>query len=877
MGGNRSSGSASTDLLTVTRALEIARNSEEGAVDPTVSALLERTITEIWQRIHAQPDTYVLSKEEFAVFNYFRGLGRFPDSAVAQNAVRRFWDYFQGDASDVDATVEEEVVSRQYLTMRSPEAIVTCSLPNQSPFFSSTRTDTTCLGTSRTSSALLDADVSEPERCIKSHARDLEDLRNDPTHRKERMGTAPYVSLQRISAIVLRRSSLLQLFLALILLSAALLHFSTIRSPEFYAWTSNVLSRNNHYSAIPFTQASEVFQVTRPVIFPFGSNVERSPNARTSSATATAVHRQQNKCIHVETLMEHSFAFSYGKPFVGVYRPPPCTFNRIIFNLTVVSMGRQFDRLALMYFGDTEVFRTSTAEPTVNGIQWTYVKDMSSYLALFEMEQKVIFDLGNLVDDVYTASFNATLTASFFNSIEMANPADLILPISAQRSSTDRASAFSLPAENATTILSIPRNARRAKATISACGQGDEEFWFGNVLSSNIQTFPSAGPLFGHSPFREIQLHIDGNLAGVVWPFPIIFTGGVVPGLWRPIVGIDTFDLREHEIDISPWLPILCDGEPHSLEIRVVGLDDSSPPHGSLSKTVGNSWVVTGKLFLWVDEPGWVTKGSMPVASQLEPQVSLSSSVGRNASGANDSLSYAVHVNRHLSIISEIITSSGVEVVSWNQKLRYSNNGELTNQGSLQVIDQRTNGIDKSATDYSTTYSYPIRVNTSYDFEPYSGNFTIDATIDRGLQFHILGQPIFSNTLSPFIATAPLENGSPGFDESLLTTTQNGSAHYLSIPSMSQSFGFGTTEQQFTFAGLPTLESGSTGDQLSLGNTYEIYNRQVLATNGTVIRDKETLLGNTHISIPHIHAQYEKPSLDFAKSTVKSLLGRGPT
>ena len=111
----------------------------------------------------------------------------------------------------------------------------------------------------------------------------------------------------------------------------------------------------------------------------------------------------------------------------------------------------------------------------------------------------------------------------------------------------------------------------------------------------------------------EVQLLIDGHLAGVYWPFSIIFTGGIVPGLWRPvrhlsglslpvwgcflsdetccrgklshfgiqppillprrallfifqlqvgmltpkcakIVGIDSFDLRQHEIDITPFL-----------------------------------------------------------------------------------------------------------------------------------------------------------------------------------------------------------------------------------------------------------------------------------------------------------------------------------
>jgi Peptide N-acetyl-beta-D-glucosaminyl asparaginase amidase A len=47
-------------------------------------------------------------------------------------------------------------------------------------------------------------------------------------------------------------------------------------------------------------------------------------------------------------LMEHSFAWSYGHPFVGNYTPPDCVFNRVALTITVTSLGRQFDRLALM-------------------------------------------------------------------------------------------------------------------------------------------------------------------------------------------------------------------------------------------------------------------------------------------------------------------------------------------------------------------------------------------------------------------------------------------------------------------------------------------------------------------------------------------------
>lgn len=193
-------------------------------------------------------------------------------------------------------------------------------------------------------------------------------------------------------------------------------------------------------------------------------------------------------------------------------------------NFTVTSRGRQFDRLALMYFGDTEVWRTSTAEPTTNGIRWTFLKDMTEFMYFWNSPQKIIFDLGNLVDDTYTGIWHTTLTATFFNVLDIVNhPADLIVPISARKAASDAASVFALPADNAINTVRLPRNINRALFSVAACGQGAEEFWWGNVLQSDIDTFlPTVGSLYGYSPFREVQVLIDGQLAGVQWPFPTI-------------------------------------------------------------------------------------------------------------------------------------------------------------------------------------------------------------------------------------------------------------------------------------------------------------------------------------------------------------------
>lgn len=338
--------------------------------------------------------------------------------------------------------------------------------------------------------------------------------------------------------------------------------------------------------------------------------------------------------------------------------------------MTVVSAGRQFDRLGIVYLGDVEVFRTSTAEPTANGIKWTFLKDMTAYLSLFEKKQKIIFDLGNLINDIYTAPFNVTITASYFTANDSIVPADVIFPVSAHKGAQNKPSVFTVPPETASSVLTLPQNVKKAVFTIAATGQSEEEFWWSNTLQSDTRTYPDF-ELYGYSPFREVQLHIDGLLAGVVWPFPIIFTGGVVPGLWRPVVGIDTFDLKEDEIDITPFLPLLCDGKAHNFTIRVSGLDDDGHGGASLSETTGGYWLVSGKVFIWLDDEGHITTGYGPSRHTPAPMFDIASSVSQGANGTNSTLIYSVTAHRSLSVRSTIQLSRGTEVAYWQQDLSF--------------------------------------------------------------------------------------------------------------------------------------------------------------------------------------------------------------
>lgn len=176
--------------------------------------------------------------------------------------------------------------------------------------------------------------------------------------------------------------------------------------------------------------------------------------------------------------------------------------------------GRQYDRTGVMYLGDTEVWRTSTAEPTASGIRWVWLKDMTPFVSLWKKPQTLIFDLENIVNGNYTGILNTTLTATFFKSdADSHPPADLIIPMTQRLGSAGKPSQFTVPEQSATNTVGFPRNANRAVFSVDVKGQGDEEFWWSNVPQSATLTFnATAGPLPGYSPWREVQVRLDSRL-----------------------------------------------------------------------------------------------------------------------------------------------------------------------------------------------------------------------------------------------------------------------------------------------------------------------------------------------------------------------------
>lgn len=125
-----------------------------------------------------------------------------------------------------------------------------------------------------------------------------------------------------------------------------------------------------HFARASGQALLEVFQVYPPVLTVIPEGVLEITDG-SSNASVEVIPSRKPTC--QETLVVHSFA-AYNAPYAVPYNPPSCSFNRVTWNLTVTAAGRQFDRLGTVSFGDIELFRTSTAEPTQNGIVWTYLK-----------------------------------------------------------------------------------------------------------------------------------------------------------------------------------------------------------------------------------------------------------------------------------------------------------------------------------------------------------------------------------------------------------------------------------------------------------------------------------------------------------------------
>ena len=120
---------STTSQLTVPEAINIVQQHEHGEIDPGVTSFLARIADGIRQRIRAQPSAYVLTKEEFAVFMYYRGV--FGDDEVMQQAIGRFWDQFPPKPLDDQGHKESKGTLEEIPKLAFPQQSDSTPLPSR--------------------------------------------------------------------------------------------------------------------------------------------------------------------------------------------------------------------------------------------------------------------------------------------------------------------------------------------------------------------------------------------------------------------------------------------------------------------------------------------------------------------------------------------------------------------------------------------------------------------------------------------------------------------------------------------------------------------------------------------------------------------------
>jgi hypothetical protein len=430
------------------------------------------------------------------------------------------------------------------------------------------------------------------------------------------------------------------------------------------------------------------------------------------------------------TVMQHDFANSYGQPFTGTVTPPaacPGPWTKVVMDWSGSVAGRQYDRLAGVWLGGAEIFRTSTPEPDPAGITWHVAKDISAFIPLLSRPEPVVADLGNIVNSTYTGVYSMTMTFTYYQAQGRYRPAghaDDIVPLSGSTTSTGW---YTLGAgQSASKTVTLPRNLTGVTAEVYARGGGCDEQWFTAVPSDLAARYPTY--LCGGGPYREVQVAVDGTPAGLAQPYPVVYTGGIVPTLWHPIPAIDSFLTHPYDINLTPFVGRLTDGKPHTVTIT---------PYGD-----ADNWTVDGTLFLDVDHGAARTTGALTTDTLTgSPAVTTT-----ETSEAGGGTLVRVAAQRDWTIGGFVDTSHGRVTTRVSQQASYLNTDLVSAQGADQQVRQSEAGATTIDTGHSRgagsgqvrlarlSWSYPITVDSRIPELIDDNNYGLQATVTQGRQ-----------------------------------------------------------------------------------------------------------------------------------------------
>src|SRR5580700_6995017 len=221
------------------------------------------------------------------------------------------------------------------------------------------------------------------------------------------------------------------------------------------------------------------------------------------------------------------------------YAPPadcPGPWAKVVLEADIsLNAGIQYDRTANFWLGPTNIYFGTTAEPSNIGPSWHIENDLTDYSSIFYSAQSGQANIGNTLCCGLTSTIYASASLEFYPLApgQIAPvAANVVFPLSAGPSGGTVALGSTSSTLSGT--FTMPTNVQSAYLDVYAQSQSDDEFWYTcvpNDVSSELESC-------GNTGFRETEITIDGQPAGIAPVFPWIFTGGIDPFLWFPIPGV---------------------------------------------------------------------------------------------------------------------------------------------------------------------------------------------------------------------------------------------------------------------------------------------------------------------------------------------------
>ena len=444
--------------------------------------------------------------------------------------------------------------------------------------------------------------------------------------------------------------------------------------------------------------------------------------------------------------------------YTNAYTPPAdCAgpWAKVVLRMSGAVAGRQFDRLGWLEIGGVTVLKTSTPEPSPVGIRWSVEKDVTGYAPVLRAPAQVSMFLGNIVNETFTGVLDIQVDLTFYVA-DRAHPA----PASA----SDVVPLPDLRDAASTAPVTLPRNAERLVAEVYATGSGGgcEEFWYLTAPPASGYSCPA-----DQGPYREVQVLLDGQVAGIAVPFPHVYTGGWSnPFLWYVLPAPRAFNVAPLSYDLTPYLGRLTDGAPHTVAVRVVGVPAGQP-----------GWDTPVNLLAWRDPKATQVTGTV-LADHLDAL--RNDSTFSVVDGMNQVLTTAAH---HLAAVGMLHTSHGIVTTAVDERL----SNDSTHRFGAEPGENPDN-LTAEWTDTATvaTAGKVTRAALRYAID---GGITVSA--DNRL----------TTTITMTDAADTAAAGRDGFQFRRLDDTYSGTASYtLGVP-REQRHATGTSRERYRLTG----------------------------------------------------------------------------